>query len=165
MTAIDPAAAVHADHIALTPPDVPGPNALIGTVLPRILHAQVIAVGHDGHPQSVACVEQFARHAIHGGFATDNGFTWRRPALHLYGARPLDQLVQAAGDDGHAARFTTADGHLHTELRIYTGDGQQVTEQTGLAALRDRLTTGRPALPVNANSTGTITDHRPEGNP
>lgn len=159
----DATAAVLADRVVLTAPDTLGPNAVIGTLLPRALHASLIAVGHDGHRQSAACADQFAHHAIHGGFATDAGFTWNRPAIHLYGCCVLEQLLEAAGPAGHAAIFTTAPGVGDTGLRIYTGDGRAVTEETGLAELRARLATGRPALPVNSLCIGTITDHRAEG--
>ena len=166
MTRIDPAAAVLTDHIALTAPGPPGPNALIGTLLPRVLHSAVLAVGHDGAPASAGCAEQFADHAVHGGFATDRGFTWNRPTIHLHGACTSSELLASAGLEGAlAARFTQPEESQGVELHIYFPDGTAVTEDSGLGDLRVRLATGRPALPVNSLCTGMIIDHRQGGTP
>jgi hypothetical protein len=166
MTRADPVAAVLTDRITLTAPGVPGPNALIGTLVPRVLHAVVLALGHDGTAASAACAEQFASHAVHGGFATDRGFTWNRPTIHLHGALTRTELLAAAGLEGAlAARFTQPEGSGGIELHLYTADGTTVTERTGLGDLRTRLAADRPALPVNALCTGMIIDHRHEGTP
>jgi len=159
-------AAVLADRITLTDPGEPGPNAVIGTLLPRVLHATVLAVGHDDDPASAACAEQFARPAVHGGFPTDRGFTWNRPAIHLYGLRTNADLLAYAGTEGALAAYFTHTGRGEgTELHLYRADGTHVTDQTGLAELRERLATGRPALPVNDQCVGMIIDHRQKGTP
>ena len=165
MRRTEPTAAVLADCIQLTDPATPGPNAFIGTLLPRILKADHIAIGHDGHERSAACADQFARHAVHGGFATDNGFTWHRPIIHIHGISTLRQLLAAVAPAGYAAMLTTPDDATCTELRLYAADGTAVTEETGLGDLRARLATGRPALPVNSQCIGMIIDHRKKGTP
>jgi hypothetical protein len=164
MTRIDPAAAVLADRIALTAPGTLGPNALIGTLLPRVLHVAVLAVGHDGAPASAGCAEQFADHAVHGGFATDRGFTWNRPTIHLHGACTSTELLASAGQEGAlAALFTQPEASEGIELHLSFPDGTAVTEDSGLSDLRARLATGHPALPVNSQCTGMIIDHRQKG--
>lgn len=165
MTKPDPSAAVLADHITLSAPGTPGPNALIGMLLPRILCAAVLAVGHDENPSSAACAEQFAANAVHGGFATDQGFTWNRPTIHVYGPCTLVGLLAVTTAEGALAAMFTAAPDTGTHLRLFNPDGAPVTEKTGLGDLRARLATGRPALPVNSLCTGTIIDHRPEGTP
>ena len=166
MTRIDPAAAVLTDRIAMTALGTPGPNTLIGTLLPRVLHAAVLAVGHDGAPGSAGCAEQFAENAVHGGFATDRGLTWNRPTIHLHGACTSIELLASASPDGAlAAWFTQSAASQGIELHLHFPDGTAVTEDSGLGDLRARLADGRPALPVNSLCTGMIIDHRQKGTP
>lgn len=157
----DSAAAVLRDRIALTAPGDTGPNALIGTLVPRVLRVGTLALGHDGDPVAVECAEQFAHHAVHGGFAVDGGMTWVRPQIHLHGRILVSELIEAADPGGMAAYFTAADGS-GAWLHLYAADGAAVVEASGLGDLRARVATGRPALPVNALCTGMIIDHRQE---
>lgn len=157
----DPASAVLHDRIALTAPSEVGSNALICALVPSVVRAGVLALGHDGHAVAAECADQFTRHAVHGGFAVDDGRTWVRPQIHLYGRAPLADLIACAGPSGVAAYLTAAD-HGGVWLRLHTADGAVITEESGLGALRARLATGRPALPVNAMCIGMIIDHRQE---
>ena len=159
-------AAVLTDRITLTGPGDVGPNAVIGTLLLRVLHAPALAIGHDRDPASAACAEEFARFAVHGGFATDRGFTWNRPTIHLTGTRTEAELLAFAHTEhAVAAMFARPEHGDGIELRLHSADGRRITEATGLGELRERLATGRPALPFNDLCVGMIIDHRQKGTP
>lgn len=156
-------AAVRADRIVLTAAGEPGPNGVIGTLLLRVLRVAALALGHDGKEGSAACCEHFARFAVHGGFATERGFTWNRPTIHLLGARSMPELLAAASAEGAlVALFTQPDAGSGIDLWLYEATGTPITETNGLNELRARLATGRPALPVNSEAVGIIIDRQKE---
>jgi hypothetical protein len=155
--------AVRADRIALTAAGEPGPNGVIGTLLLRVLRVAALALGHDGEAASAACCEHFARFAVHGGYASDRGFTWNRPIIHVLGARSMPGLLAAASAEGAlVALFTQPDDGGGIDLRLYEADGTPITEANGLDELRARLATGRPALPFNSEAVGIIIDRQKE---
>jgi hypothetical protein len=156
------ARAVMPEHIVTREPGTMGHSTLIGALLPAVLHITELAVYDDRHPVSVACAEQFARSAVHGGFATDSGFVWNKPTIRLYGAADPGALAARILAEGSAlsAHFTTAGEGAATLLHLYRPGGVLLSEETGLDLLRARLATGRPALPVNAYSVGALVDHR-----
>lgn len=60
------------------------------------------------------------------------------------------------------ALLTTADGggRQTVTIRLYDADGQPVTEDTGLAKLREMIASDRVPIPVNDQAKGSIIERR-----
>lgn len=153
--------AVQSDRIIAKRLDQPiGPTALIGALIPKILRAYATVVADDGAPMSMRCADLFARAAIHGGFATDSGFTWHHITSYTVGTGTTAYLLHCARELEAAGAMFTAGPDQTTELRLYRPDGTPIDESAGLAALRDLLATGQTAPPLNAGAVGAVVDRR-----
>ncbi|MYV98356.1 hypothetical protein [Streptomyces sp. SID3343] len=148
-------ALVQGDHIvAKAPGDAVGPAARIARCIGPTIKITEIVVAHDGGAEALGCAELFARAAVHAGFATRQGHLWHKPVVYDVGAGSVDYALFCARTlDATLAVFTQrADGHV--ELRLYEPNGKAITEDNGLAAVRDRLASGRTPQPVNSAHVG-----------
>lgn len=161
MRADDPterAALVHDDHVTAKEPGEPiGPCALIGIVFPAALSTTHLIVANDGTADSVHCARLFASSAIHGVIPANRD--WQKITVLDAGTGTVDPLIQAAQAMRVPGAMFTAAADGRTELRLYAPDGTLITEETGLAALRQRLTKRIP-LPVNESHRGQLIDRR-----
>ncbi|MFF4051943.1 hypothetical protein ACFYZ5_35405 [Streptomyces chartreusis] len=122
-----------------------------------ITRAGQMAVARDSHPTTAAFHQGFLLGAIN--------------AEH-YGCQVADlgtadeaQLLTAMRHLGDVpgALLTTTDHSTHEDvsIRLYTADGEPVTEDTGLATVREMICADRVPLPVNARAKGSISE-RPD---
>ena len=115
-----------------------------------------MAVAQDGHPTTAEFHQRFCRGAI-------NAEHWGCLASDL-GTADEPQLVHAMKELGSVpgALLTTADGggRQTVAIRLYTADGQPVTEETGLAKVRQMIADDRVPIPVNDAARGRVADRR-----
>jgi hypothetical protein len=115
-----------------------------------------LAVAHDGHPTTAEFHRLFCRGAINA-----QHFACQVSDL---GAADEARLLRATKDLGETpgALLTTTqdeDRH-HVTIRLYDTQGQQVTDDSGLAAIRDMIAADRIPIPVNDQARGRIVDRR-----
>ncbi|MGW1051095.1 hypothetical protein ACWDBD_05915 [Streptomyces sp. NPDC001118] len=121
-----------------------------------VSQARQVAVAHDDHPTTAEFHRRFCRGAI-------NAEHWGCRVSSLGTAdeaRLLQAMKRLGGVPG--ALLTTADvgGQRTVAIRLYDADGQPVTEETGLARLREMIATDRVPIPVNDQAKGRITQRR-----
>lgn len=118
--------------------------------------ARQMAVAHDGHTTTAEFHRRFCLGAI-------NAEHWGCQAVSL-GTADEAQLLHAMkhlGGTPGALLTTTDDGDRRTvTIRLYDADGQPVTEDTGLAKLREMIASDRIPIPVNDQAKGRITERR-----
>ncbi|MFW6690181.1 hypothetical protein [Streptomyces sp. MAR4 CNX-425] len=121
--------------------------------------ARQMAVAHDGHPTTAVFHDRFCRGAI-------NAQHYRCHVADL-GAADEAQLLHAMAALGGipGALLTTtaaadADGWWTVTIRLYDAGGQPVTEETGWAAVRNKIARDQVPIPVNDQAKGRITDRR-----
>ncbi|MFG2883931.1 hypothetical protein ACGFYV_16815 [Streptomyces sp. NPDC048297] len=128
----------------------------VGACFVVICRARQIAVAHDDHPTTAEFHRRFCRGAI-------NAVHWACQVSDL-GATDETQLLHAMKELGSVpgARLSTADsGERRTvTIRLYAADGRPVTEDTGLARLREMIASDRVPIPVNDQAKGRITECR-----
>ncbi|WP_406472312.1 hypothetical protein [Streptomyces sp. NBC_01615] len=115
-----------------------------------------MAVAHDSHPTTAEFHRRFCRGAI-------NAEHWGCQVSSL-GTADEAQLLHAMKELGGVpgALLTTADGggRQTVTIRLYDADGQPVTEDTGLAKLREMIASDRVPIPVNDQAKGSIIERR-----
>ncbi|MEV1082170.1 hypothetical protein AB0I98_28605 [Streptomyces sp. NPDC050211] len=118
--------------------------------------ARQMAVAHDGHPTTAEFHRRFCRGAINaqhlGCQVSSLGTADEAQLLHA---------MKALGSVPGAWLTTTGDGErLTITICLYDADGQPVTEDTGLARLREMIASDRVPIPVNDHAKGYITERR-----
>lgn len=115
-----------------------------------------MAVAHDGRPATAGFYRRFCRGAI-------NAEHWGCQVSSL-GTADENQLLHAMKELGGVpgAMLSTADdgGRQTVTIRLYNADGQPLTEDTGLARMRQMIAFDRVPIPVNDQAKGHITERR-----
>ncbi|MEU1211436.1 hypothetical protein ACFYSH_19280 [Streptomyces sp. NPDC005791] len=115
-----------------------------------------MAVAHDSHPITAGFYQRFCCGAINA-----QHFGCQVSSL---GVADEAQLIHAMKRLGGVpgALLTTADvgGRQTVTIRLYDVDGRSVTEDTGLAGLRQMIVSDRVPLPVNDHAKGRIIERR-----
>ncbi|MCJ1677757.1 hypothetical protein MTF65_10475 [Streptomyces sp. APSN-46.1] len=110
-----------------------------------------LAVAHDGRPATGRFHHSFLQGAINAHhFAceiADAGATDETGLLHA---------MSALGGIPGALITTSGDGPHTVTIRLYSADGRQAQEDTGLAAIRAMIAADRVPIPVNATCKGRI---------
>lgn len=115
-----------------------------------------IAVAHDGHPTTAEFHRRFCRGAINAEhwacLVSDLGHADEAQLLHA-----MQELGSVPG-----ALLTTVDdgGQKTVTIRLYTSDGQPVTEETGLAKVRQMIADDHVPIPVNDKAKGHVAERR-----
>ena len=119
-----------------------------------ISRARRMAVAHDGHPTTAEFHQRFCRgatNAQHFGCQVSSLGTADEVQL-------LHAMKQLGGVPGALLTTTDGGGRQTVTIRLYDVDGQSVTEDTGLAALRQMIASDRVPIPVNDQAKGSITE-------
>ncbi|MFJ9417830.1 hypothetical protein ACIRPT_27275 [Streptomyces sp. NPDC101227] len=115
-----------------------------------------LAVAHDGHPTTAEFHRSFCRRAINA-----QRFACRVSDLGTADQIQLLQAVKSLGETPGALLTTTEEGSRQlVTIRLYDAHGQQVTDNTGLAWIRDMIDADHVPIPVNAQARGRITAKR-----
>ncbi|MFI9357054.1 hypothetical protein ACWGLP_06475 [Streptomyces lydicus] len=115
-----------------------------------------LAVAHDDHPTTTEFHRRFCRGAINA-----NHFACQISDLGAADEAQLLRAMKDLGDTPGALLTTTEDEDRQlVTIRLYDAQGQQVTDETGLAAIRDMIAADRVPLPVNDQARGRIIDRR-----
>ncbi|GAA2338544.1 MULTISPECIES: hypothetical protein [Streptomyces] len=118
--------------------------------------ARQMAVAHDGHCVTVEFHRRFCRGAINA-----EHFGCQISSLGMADEGHLLNAIKELGDVPGALLTTTDHGGRQTvTIRLYGADGQPVTEDTGLARLREMIASDRVPIPVNDQAKGHITERR-----
>ncbi|MER0480069.1 hypothetical protein ABR737_17270 [Streptomyces sp. Edi2] len=115
-----------------------------------------IAVAHDGHPTTGDFHRRFCRGAINA-----QHFSCQLADLGEANEDQLVHAMQALGNIPGALLSTTGDGGRQTvTIRLYDAEGRPLTEDTGLAKVREMIAADRVPIPVNDQAKGRITLRR-----
>lgn len=118
--------------------------------------AREMAVAHDGHGTTAEFHRRFCLGAI-------NAEHWGCQISSL-GTADEAQLLHAmkelGGVPGALLTTTESGGQQTVTIRLYDADGQPVTEDSGLAKLREMVASDRVPIPVNDQAKGSITERR-----
>lgn len=120
----------------------------IGSCLILMTQAHGVAVVHDGQDLSRQFAERFAQGAInckHYG-ATVSMLGAGSEELLAYGIRTL----QVPGV------LITADDSGSVSMRLFTAEGKEMGEDTGLSRIREVIARDQVPIPVNETSKGRI---------
>jgi hypothetical protein len=121
-----------------------------------VSQARQMAVAHDSHPATAEFHRRFCRGAI-------NAEHWGCQVSSL-GTADEAQLLHAMKELGGVpgALLTTTDngGRQTVTIRLNDADGQPLTENSGLARLREMIASDRVPVPVNDQAKGRITERR-----
>ncbi|WP_200308020.1 hypothetical protein [Streptomyces adelaidensis] len=121
-----------------------------------VSRARQLAVAHDSHPATAEFHRRFCRGAINAQhFGCQVSSLGPADEAHL-----LHAMKELGGVPG--ALLTTADddGRQTVTIRLYDADGQPITEDTGLARLRQMIASDRIPIPVNDQAKGSIIERR-----
>lgn len=113
-----------------------------------------LTVAHDGHPITAEFHRRFCRGAINA-----QHFACQVSDL---GAADEGRLLRAMKQIGEApgALLTTTEDRQLVTIRLYDAQGQQVTDETGLAAIRRMIAADHVPIPVNEQARGRIINRR-----
>ncbi|MEE1803238.1 MULTISPECIES: hypothetical protein [unclassified Streptomyces] len=121
-----------------------------------VSQARQMAVAHDSHPATDEFYQRFCQGAInaeHFGCRVSNLGTADEAQL-------LHATKELGGVPGALLTTTDGGGRQTVTIRLYDTDGRSVTEDTGLARLREMIASDRVPLPVNGQAKGRITERR-----
>jgi hypothetical protein len=155
---IDPDAVIRDGHIAgVFPGEIHGGVAWwVGACFVVVREARQLAVAHDGHPITAEFHRRLCQGAINarhfGCLVCDLGTAGEeqlhRAMKHLGG---VPGVLLSTADDGGPQTVT---------IRLYDAGGQLVTEDTGLAKVRQMIAADQVPIPVNEQAKGRITNRR-----
>ncbi|MGW6908432.1 hypothetical protein [Streptomyces sp. NPDC054940] len=121
-----------------------------------ISQSREMAVAHDGHGTTAEFHRRFCLGAI-------NAEHWGCQISSL-GTADEAQLLRAmkelGGVPGALLTTTESGGQQTVTIRLYDAGGQPVTEDSGLARLREMVASDRVPIPVNDQAKGGITERR-----
>ncbi|MFI0709989.1 hypothetical protein ACH4SK_04925 [Streptomyces inhibens] len=121
-----------------------------------VSRASRIAVAHDGHPSSTVFHRRFCRGAINA-----QHFGCQVADLGEADEAQLVHAMKALGGVPGGLLSTTGDNDQQTvTIRLYDAESQPLTEDTGLAKVREMIATDRVPIPVNDQAKGRITARR-----
>ncbi|MET7904020.1 hypothetical protein ABZS86_22270 [Streptomyces sp. NPDC005355] len=128
----------------------------VGACFVVVHEARRLAVAYDGHPTTAAFHRRLCQGAINaqhfGCLVCDLGTAdedqLHRAMKHLGG---VPGVFLSTADDG---------GRRTVSIRLYDALGQPVTEDTGIAKVRQMIAADQVPLPVNERAKGRITDRR-----
>jgi hypothetical protein len=121
-----------------------------------VSQARQMAVAHDSHPATAEFHRRFCRGAINA-----EHFGCQVSSLGTADEAQLLHAMKQLGGVPGALLTTTDDGGRQTvTIRLYDADGQPVTEDTGLARVRQMIASDRVPVPVNDQAKGSITERR-----
>ncbi|RDG36060.1 phosphohexomutase domain-containing protein [Streptomyces corynorhini] len=121
-----------------------------------VSHTRQMVVAHDGHPTTAEFHQRFCHGAINA-----QHLGCQVSSLGTADEAQLLYAMKALGSVPGAWLSTTDDsGRLTVTIRLYDADGRPVTEDTGLAVLREMIASDRVPIPVNDQAKGSITERR-----
>ncbi|MFI9080810.1 hypothetical protein ACIGW8_30800 [Streptomyces sioyaensis] len=121
-----------------------------------VSQARQMAVAHDGNPTTEEFHRRFCRGAINA-----QHFGCQVADLGQADEAQLVHAMKALGDVPGALLSTASDGSQQTvAIRLFEAGGRPLTEDTGLAKVREMIATDRVPIPVNDQAKGRITTRR-----
>ncbi|KAF0647954.1 MULTISPECIES: phosphohexomutase domain-containing protein [Streptomyces] len=121
-----------------------------------VVRVRQMAVAHDSHPVTAGFHQRFCRGAVNA-----QHFGCQVSSLGVADEAQLMHATNRLGGVAGALLTTADDGGRQTvTIRLYNADGRPVTEDTGLARLRQMIASDRVPLPVNDQAKGRVTERR-----
>ncbi|MFF4602713.1 hypothetical protein ACFY12_08170 [Streptomyces sp. NPDC001339] len=118
-----------------------------------VTRARQIAVASDGHPTTAEFHRRLCRGAINA-----QHFRCQVADLGQANETQLLRAMEALGNVPGALLSTTMEGSRQTvTIHLYNAGGQPLTEDTGLAQVREMIAADRVPIPVNDQARGHIT--------
>ncbi|MFI0150769.1 hypothetical protein [Streptomyces lydicus] len=151
---IDPDVVIRDGHVVGAFPDEihEGVAWWVAACFVVVSHARQMAVAHDDHPTSRAFHRRFCRGAINaqhfGCQVADLGKADDAQLLHA---------MRALGEVPGTLLSTRVGDRQTVSIRLYDAKCQPLTEDTGLAKLREMIAADRVPIPVNDEAKGRIT--------